>query len=154
MRLAQGIRTVAAIEAAKGLVVLLAGFGLFSLLHRDVQQFAETLVRHAHLNPASHTPRVFIEYAGRLDDARLQQLAAAALAYSAVRLVEAYGLWFERMWGEGFAAASGAIYLPFELRELIHRPSLLSACLLLVNLAVVLFMVYSLRRRMAGRKPR
>jgi uncharacterized membrane protein (DUF2068 family) len=154
MRLAQGLRTVAAIEAAKGLVVLLAGFGLFSLLHRDVQQFAETLVRHAHLNPASHTPRVFIEYAGRLNDARLQQLAAAALAYSAVRLVEAYGLWFERMWGEGFAAASGAIYLPFELRELIHRPSLLSACLLLVNQAVVLFMVYSLRRRMAGRKPR
>jgi uncharacterized membrane protein (DUF2068 family) len=154
MRLAQGIRTVAAIEAAKGLVVLLAGFGLFSLLHRDVQQFAETLVRHAHLNPASHTPRVFIEYAARLNDTRLQQLAAAALAYSAVRLVEAYGLWFERMWGEGFAAASGAIYLPFELRELIHRPSLLSACLLLVNLGVVLFMVYSLRRRMAGRKGR
>jgi uncharacterized membrane protein (DUF2068 family) len=154
MRLAQGIRTVAAIEAAKGLVVLLAGFGLFSLLHRDVQQFAETLVRHAHLNPASNTPRVFIEYAARLNDTRLQQLAAAALAYSAVRLVEAYGLWFERMWGEGFAAASGAIYLPFELRELIHRPSLLSACLLLVNLGVVLFMVYSLRRRMAGRKGR
>lgn len=152
MRLAQGIRTVAAIEAAKGLVVLLAGFGLFSLLHRDVQQFAETLVRHAHLNPASHTPHVFIDYAGRLNDARLQQLAAAALAYSAVRLVEAYGLWFERMWGEGFAAASGAIYLPFELRELIHRPSLLSACLLLVNLGVVLFMVYSLRRRLASRK--
>jgi uncharacterized membrane protein (DUF2068 family) len=152
MRLAQGIRTVAAIEAAKGLVVLLAGFGLFSLLHRDVQQFAETLVRHAHLNPASHTPRVFIEYAARVNDTRLQQLAAAALAYSAVRLVEAYGLWFERMWGEGFAAASGAIYLPFELRELIHRPSLLSACLLLVNLGVVLFMVYSLRRRIASRK--
>jgi len=151
MRLAQGIRTVAAIEAAKGLVVLLAGFGLFSLLHRDVQQFAETLVRHAHLNPASHMPHIFIDYAGRLNDARLQQLAAAALAYSAVRLVEAYGLWFERMWGEGFAAASGAIYLPFELRELIHRPSLLSACLLLVNLVVVLFMVYSLRRRLASR---
>jgi uncharacterized membrane protein (DUF2068 family) len=154
MRLAQGIRTVAAIEAAKGLVVLLAGFGLFSLLHRDVQQFAETLVRHAHLNPASHTPHVFIDYAGRLNDARLQQLAAAALAYSVVRLVEAYGLWFERMWGEGLAAASGAIYLPFELRELIHRPSVLSACLLLVNLGVVLFMVYSLRRRMASRKSR
>jgi uncharacterized membrane protein (DUF2068 family) len=154
MGLAQGIRTVAAIEAAKGLVVLLAGFGLFALLHRDVQQFAETLVTHAHLNPASHTPHIFIDYAGRLNDTRLQQLAAAALAYSAVRLIEAYGLWFERIWGEGFAAASGAIYLPFEVRELIHRPSMLSACLLLVNLGVVLFMVYSLRRRMAGRKSR
>jgi len=151
MHLAQGIRTVAALEAAKGLVVLLAGFGLFALLHRDVQQFAEALVTHAHLNPASHTPRVFIDYAGKLDDVRLRQLAAAALAYSAVRLVEAYGLWFEKVWGEGFAALSGAVYVPFEVRELIHRPSLLSLGLLLVNLGIVLFMVYSLRQRMRSR---
>lgn len=152
MRLSQGIRTVAAIEAAKGLVVLLTGFGLFALVHRNVQQLAEALVAHAHLNPASHTPRVFLDYAGKLDDAHLMQLAAAALAYSAVRLVEAYGLWYERSWGEGLAAASGAVYLPFELRELVHRPSLLSAGLLIVNLAVVAFMIYSLRQRRATRR--
>lgn len=152
MNLAQGVRTVAALEACKGVVVLLTGFGLFSLVHRDVQQLAEELVRHAHLNPAAHTPRVFLEFAARLDDAHLLQLAAAALAYSAVRMVEAYGLWYERAWGEGFAAASGAVYLPFELRELIHRPGWLSACLVLVNLAVVAFMIYSMRRRRAGRR--
>lgn len=143
---------MAAIEAAKGLVVLLTGFGLFALVHRNVQQLAEALVAHAHLNPASHTPRVFLDYAGKLDDAHLMQLAAAALAYSAVRLVEAYGLWYERSWGEGLAAASGAVYLPFELRELVHRPSLLSAGLLAVNLAVVAFMIYSLRQRRATRR--
>ncbi|MFC0251441.1 DUF2127 domain-containing protein [Massilia consociata] len=152
MRLSQGIRSIAVLEAAKGMVVLLAGFGLFSLVHHDVQRVAEALVAHAHLNPASHTPRVFIAYAGQLDDARLMQLAGAAIAYSAVRMVEAYGLWHGRAWGEGFAAASGAIYVPFELRELYHRPGLLSVCLLLVNLAIVAFMVYSLRRRrMASR---
>jgi len=151
MRLSQGIRTVAAIEAAKGLVVLLTGFGLFALVHRNVQQLAEALVAHARLNPASHTPRVFLEYAGKLDDAHLMQLAAAALAYSAVRMIEAYGLWYERTWGEGFAAASGAVYLPFEFRELFHQPSILGACLVTVNLGVVGFMIYSLRQRRALR---
>lgn len=151
MRLSQGIRTVAAIEAAKGLVVLLTGFGLFALVHRNVQQLAEALVAHAHLNPASHTPRVFLEYAGKLDDAHLMQLAAAALAYSAVRMIEAYGLWYERTWGEGFAAASGAVYLPFEFRELFHQPSILGACLVTVNLGVVGFIIYSLRQRRALR---
>ncbi len=151
MRLSQGIRTVAAIEAAKGLVVLLTGFGLFALVHRNVQQLAEALVAHAHLNPASHTPRVFLEYAGKLDDAHLMQLAAAALAYSAVRMIEAYGLWYERTWGEGFAAASGAVYLPFEFRELFHQPSIHGACLVTVNLGVVGFMIYSLRQRRALR---
>ena len=153
MRRAQGIRTVALLEAAKGAVVLLCGFGLFSLLHSDVQQLSEELVRHAHLNPASHTPRIFLDYAAHLDNTRLSQLALAAFAYAAVRLLEAYGLWFERTWGEGLAAASGAIYLPFELRELLHRPGLLTFCLLLLNLAIVLFMIDSLRRRRTARRP-
>jgi len=153
VRLSQGLRAVAMLEAAKGLIVLLTGFGLFSLLHRDVQHFAEILVRHAHLNPASHIPRIFLAYAARLDDAHLLQLAAAALAYAAVRMVEAYGLWFGRAWGEGFAAASGAVYLPFELHELVHRPGWLPASLAALNLAVVAFMIHSLRRRTRAGRP-
>lgn len=154
MRRAQGIRTVALVEAAKGLVVLLSGCGLFALLHRNVQQFAEELVRHTHLNPASHLPRIFIDYAAHLNDTGLMHLAFAALAYSSVRLVEAYGLWFERAWGEAFAAASGAVYLPFELRELFARPGMLAFSLLTINLAIVLFMIDSLRRRRATRLSR
>lgn len=147
MRLSQGLRAVAALEAAKGMVVLLTGCGLFTLVHRNVQHLAEQLVAHAHLNPASHTPRVFVEFAGRLDDARLLQLAAAALAYSSVRMVEAYGLWHGRAWAQVLAAAGGAIYLPFELAELVRRPGLLSAGLLAVNLGIVAFMVWSWHRR-------
>jgi uncharacterized membrane protein (DUF2068 family) len=139
------------LEGAKGAVVLLAGFGLFSLVHRDVQRFAEILVAHAHLNPASRTPRVFLEFASGVDDARLWQLAAGAMAYSAVRLIEAYGLWYGRRWGEAFAAASGAVYVPFELRELAHRPGALSLALLAINLGIVGYMLYSLRRRTAPR---
>lgn len=154
MQLSQGIRTVALLEAAKGIVVLLAGCGLFSLIHHDVQRLAETLVTHVHLNPASHRPHVFLELVGRLNDARLWQLAAGAIAYSLVRLVEAYGLWYERTWGEAFAAASGAVYLPFELRELWHRPGLLSACLVAVNAGIVGFMLYSMRRNRQARKSR
>lgn len=154
MHLSQGIRSVALLEAGKGVIVLLAGFGLFSLIHHDVQRIAETLVTHAHLNPASHRPQVFLELAGKLNDARLWQLAAGAFAYSLVRLVEAYGLWYCRTWGEAFAAASGAIYLPFELRELVHRPSVLHVCLLVANLGIVGFMVYSMRRNVRARRSR
>jgi uncharacterized membrane protein (DUF2068 family) len=151
MHISRGIRMVAMLEGAKGVVVLLAGFGLFSLIDRDVQRFAELLVTHAHLNPASRTPRVFIEFVSRLDDARLWQLAAGAMAYSAVRLIEAYGLWYGRRWGEAFAAASGAVYVPFELRELVHRPGALSLALLAINVGIVGYMLYSLRRRMVVR---
>jgi hypothetical protein len=75
-----GIRTVALFEAAKGALVLAAGFGLLSLLHKDLQQAAESIVRHLHLNPARHLPRVFIEAATRMTDKKLWLFAAGAFA--------------------------------------------------------------------------
>lgn len=149
MQLSKGLRAVAMLEAAKGAAVLLAGLGLFSLIHHNVQELAEAIVRHAHLNPASHRPRIFLELAAKINDARLWQLAMGAIAYASVRFIEAYGLWRERRWGEWFAAASGSIYLPFELKEMLTRPSWLTASMLAINLAVVLFMLYSLHRKLS-----
>ena len=43
---------MAAFEALKGVIVLVAGFGLARLIHGDVQQAAEDLVDRLHLDPA------------------------------------------------------------------------------------------------------
>lgn len=145
MRFTRVLRTVAVFEAAKGLLVLAVGFGLFSLLHRDIQALAQQLIAHFHLNPEHHYSRIFIELAAKLNDSRLWVLSGFALLYTAVRFIEAYGLWHARSWAEWFAALSGGIYIPFELHELWHRPSWLSALTLLVNVLIVLFMIYGLR---------
>lgn len=146
VQLLKTLRAVALIEATKGMLVILTGFGALSLIHRDVQQFAERLVGHLHLNPAKHFPQIFIEAASHLTDARLWTLAAFAAAYGLVRLIEAYGLWHGRRWAEWFAAASGAIYVPFELYELLHKTSWLALGTLAVNLLVVGLMLFALRR--------
>jgi uncharacterized membrane protein (DUF2068 family) len=146
MRLSNALRTVALIEAAKGLLVLLAGFGLLSLVHRDVEQIAEHLISRAHLNPAAHYPHIFLDFAQRVTDGRLMLLAAGAAGYSLVRLIEAYGLWHERRWAEWFAALSGGFYIPFEIYELVERVTWLRVLTLTVNVAVVSFMLYCVLR--------
>ena len=132
-----GLRAVAAFEAAKGLLEMATGLGLLAFLHRDVQGAAESVVRHLHLNPARHYPRVLIEAATRVTDTRLWLLASGACAYALVRGVEAYGLWRARRWAEWFAILSGAIYLPIEIYELIHHATALKAVILLVNVGIV-----------------
>ncbi len=141
------VRAVALLEAAKGTLVILAGFGALSLIHRDARRFAERLVAHLHLNPAKHYPQIFLDAAAQLTDARLWTLAAFAATYGLARFVEAYGLWLGRRWAEWFAAVSGAIYVPFELYELFHRISWLSLGALAVNLLVVGLMIHALFRR-------
>ncbi|HYD62074.1 MAG TPA: DUF2127 domain-containing protein [Noviherbaspirillum sp.] len=143
MHLSKALRTIALIEAAKGALVLLAGVGLLALVHHDLQRFAENLVAHAHLNPASGYPRIFLDLAKQLTDSRLQLLASGAGLYACVRFIEAYGLWQARPWAKWFAAASGGIYIPFELFELVERVTWVGLVSLVLNIAIVAFMLYS-----------
>jgi len=147
--LVDGIRAIAVFEAAKGLLVLVAGLGLLSLVHRDVAALAERLVHFSHLNPASKYPHIFIDAAASVTDARLWMLAGGAGVYAVVRLFEAYGLWHGRAWAEWLALVGGALYVPVELYHIWHRFTWLKEGLLVTNLVVVGYMVYALRHRAA-----
>jgi uncharacterized membrane protein (DUF2068 family) len=132
-----GLRAVALFEAAKGVAVVAAGLGLLALIHRNAQAVAEEIVRHLHLNPAQHYPRIFLEAAARVSDGRLWALALTALLYAAVRFAEAYGLWRQRAWAEWFGICTGGIYLPVELYELTVSVTLVKVAVFLVNLFIV-----------------
>jgi uncharacterized membrane protein (DUF2068 family) len=136
----RGVRVVAAIEGAKGALVLAMGIGLHRLVHHDMRAFAVHLLHQFHLNPASHYPSIFLHAMENVSDTRLQMLALGALAYSSVRFIEAYGLWRERRWAEWLAAIGGAIYIPFELYHLWLHVTSVKIGLLAVNVVIVAYM--------------
>lgn len=138
--LRKSLDVVAAIEAAKGIIVLLAGFGLLGLLHRDLHALSGDIVMHLHLNPARKYPHIFINLFSSLNDQRLWFLAGMALLYSTLRLVEAYGLWKQKTWAEWLALVSGCIYLPAEVYEIARKATVIHVSALVVNVVVVLLM--------------
>jgi uncharacterized membrane protein (DUF2068 family) len=142
-----GIRVIALFEAAKAALVLLAGFGCLTLLHRDVHDLAVRAIKHSHLNPAHHYPRIFIDAAARVTDTHLWVLAGLALAYAIIRGAEAVGLWYERRWAEWLALCSGLIYLPIEIYEISHGVNWIKIGAILVNVVIVLYMARKLRRQ-------
>lgn len=141
------LKLVALMEAAKGSIVFGAGFGLLALLHRDVRHIAESLVTRLHIDPAQHFAGIFLNAAARVTDARLWSLAGLALAYSALRWAEAWGLWFDRRWAAWLGAASGAVYVPVEVYELWQKPGAIKAATLALNLALVAYLAWTLRRQ-------
>ncbi len=140
----RGLRTVALLEALKGVIVLVAGFGLLSFLGQDAELFAGRLIHRLHLNPANHYPQIFIHAMADVTNAELWIIASFAALYSTVRFVEAYGLWHGRRWAEWLAALSGGVYVPVELFELARHATWLKAGALLVNLVVVAYMAWLL----------
>jgi uncharacterized membrane protein (DUF2068 family) len=141
------MRAVALVELAKGAIVLVAGLGLLSFVHRDIQVIVERLIHHLHLNPASRAPQIFIDLAGRITSHDLWVLAIGAAVYSAVRGVEGYGLWHDRAWAAWLGAVSGLIYVPFEIAALLRGVTVLKLATLLINIAVVAVLVDALLER-------
>ncbi len=138
------VRTVAWIEAFKGVFALLLASGALALLHRDLHGLALFVIEHAHLNPAAKYPGIFLELADHFGDSRIRMLAAGAAGYAVLHLIEAVGLFKEKAWAEILAAGGASIYIPFELVELSRFPSLAVLSVLAINIAIVWIMVRAL----------
>lgn len=150
-----GLRAVAVFEFIKGFAVLLIGLGLLSLIHRDVQDAAERILRTLHLDPAWHYSKKFVEEASTLTDVKIRRLAVLAFAYAVFRIVEAYGLWFERLWAEWLAVATASLYVPAEISHVWQHFTVAHVCVLVGNLIIVAYLAYVLwdnhRERVAAR---
>lgn len=136
------LRAVAALELGKGVLILVAGAALLWLMRTHRSDIAEGLLRLLHISPDHHFAQVFLRWAGAVAATKRWKIAAAAGTYSVLRFLEAYGLWNARAWAEWVAMISGAIYVPFEIHEIVRRPTLFHAAVFVVNVAIVLYMGY------------
>lgn len=75
----------------------------------------------------------------------LKILLFTAIAYAVVEGVEAVGLWRERRWAEYLTVVATAGFLPFELIELANKVTVLRVGALVVNIAVLLWLLWSKR---------
>jgi len=148
----RGLHMVALFEGAKGLLVLMVGFGLLSFIHKDVNELAMDLVEFFHLNPTSHYPRIFLDLTGHLTDTKLWFMAIAAVTYSVVRMIEAVGLWLEKKWAEWFAILTGSMYIPVEIFEVTRRVTWSRVTVLIINVVVVSYLLFVLIQNSAKKK--
>jgi uncharacterized membrane protein (DUF2068 family) len=137
----KGVRTVAMLEFAKGIAVVLAGLGVFSMRHKDIWGVTESFLEFFHVNPLHRYVGVFIELVYRLSDVRLWKIAVVASIYVTLRFIEAYGLWYVRPWAEWLAIASGSLYIPFEVADMMRRPDGIRLLIIVVNVGIVLYML-------------
>ena len=141
------LRSIALVEVAKALIALMAATGI--VLHEQLRPIVDRLSAHLHLNPASGRPLTILNALRAEASAHLRLLALGVLIYAAIRLAEAVGLWLGKAWAFWLGALSAAIYLPFEIVELVKHPGALTATLLALNVAVAAYLTYRLVARRA-----
>jgi uncharacterized membrane protein (DUF2068 family) len=94
---------------------------------------------------ARHGVRQRIDELFSLRSSRLHLFAAIALVYALIEGIEAVGLWYAKRWAEYLTLIVTASLLPVEVYEISHHATPFKVVALLVNLAVVGYLLYAKR---------
>ena len=146
------IRLIAAERILRGLLLLVAGGYLLTHLGTDFGKIANHLAQRLELDTHRPWVRHIIDRLHRLHASTIVITGVAALGYGVLELVEGTGLWLDQLWAEYLTVIATSLLIPLELYELIHKPTLLKAGGITVNIAIVAYLVYALRKRLAEEK--
>ena len=147
------LELIALYKLLQAALLVAVGVGALKLLHKDVADVLGHVARELRMNPEGHLVGFLLDKASLLDDKRLHQISFFLFGYAALGVIEGLGLMLEKVWAEYFTSFITASFLPIEIFELMHRVTWLRVGLLVLNLAVLAYLVSHLtgRRKAIGR---
>ena len=141
-----------AIDRAIHVIVLSAlAIALFTFaahdqaLHHDYQNIMNDL---AGGTPGASQARGLLGYFGRAfkySPTHLRILALVLLAFAALEAAEMVGLWLNKRWAEYLTFVATTALVPFEVYELTNSVSAFKIVALVINLAVVIYLLLAKR---------
>ena len=149
------IQAIAIFKFFKTILFLLAALGAFGLMQQGVADQAREWGSDLAFTTGQQLVRKVIMMITDLSRAKIGALGFVALFYSALFATEGIGLWREKRWAEYLTVILTGSLIPFEIWEIVHRPSAIKVLTFVVNVAVVVYLIYRLRRpRYAARSSR
>ncbi len=142
----RGLLLVAAYKLIKGVALLALGIGALRLLHRDVAAEAARWIDLLRIDPQNHYIQRLLARIAKVDARKLKELSIGTFLYSGVFLTEGVGLALRKRWAEYLTILTTASLLPLEIYEIAERFNVAKIVILLVNIAVVVYLVNEVRR--------
>jgi len=149
-----GLRVIAVIKIAKGLLLTGLSFGIFRSINRDLGEMVHRITFNLRIDPENHFVRLILEKLGSMDHRMLRTVGWITLFYAAMLYVEGVGLWLGQAWAEYLLLVATGLFIPEEAYACLSKFDRWRLGLLAANIAAFLFVawaVWAQRRRMKGR---
>jgi uncharacterized membrane protein (DUF2068 family) len=141
-----GLLLIAAFKLFKGVILLAVAFGARHLLNHDLSADLEHWLDLFRIDPHNRYILLLLEKIANMDEHKLQQLRAGTFFYATLFLIEGTGLALRQRWAEYVTVISTSSLIPLEVYELVMRYSPLKIAFLMINIAVVVYLIFELRR--------
>jgi uncharacterized membrane protein (DUF2068 family) len=140
---------IAAERALRTILLLAVGIVLLTHPHTDWAGEITHLTRTLGLDPNGNWAQRIVRKVRKITPHENTVFGVVALAYAVLEGTEAYGLWRRRRWGEWLTVLATSLLLIPEIWELTKSVTPLKLGGLIVNLLVVAYLLWRLRRTAA-----
>ena len=140
------IRLIAIFKFLKAGLLIALGIGLFKLLHKDLGDVLQHWCEAMRLDPGSHFVNLALEKAAHVSPEQVKKLGLVSFLYAGLFLAEGTGLWLQKRWGEWLTVIITSSLVPVEIYEIYRHFSPVKVGVLVVNVAIVLYLIYHMRR--------
>jgi uncharacterized membrane protein (DUF2068 family) len=138
---------IGAFKLLKGILLLVVGLAALRLVHRDLAEVAKSVLQHIRADPDSKFIHHVLAKLAGVSPRKLEFLGVGAFIYATLYTIEGIGLLLVKRWAEWMAVITTGGFLPLELYEVFHHPRPLRIVVLLVNVAIVAYLIWELRRK-------
>jgi uncharacterized membrane protein (DUF2068 family) len=146
------IRLIALFKLVKAFILIAVGIGALKLLHRDMGSTLEYWVTTSGLDPENHWLERWIEKISDLSPAKVKGLGIVSFIYAGLFLTEGIGLWLMKRWAEWFTIIITTSLVPVEIYEIHRHPTPVKIVVLIINVAVVIYLIYRIRTHKTASK--
>ena len=136
------LRVIGALKIAKALMLIAAGVGVLSL----GGDHAHTLAWNYHHDEANRYINRALSKVSHVITHELHELGIGCFVYAALFSVEGVGLWMRKVWAEYVTIIITGSFVPFEVYEAVEHASPVKGVVLVLNIAIVVYLVWRLRR--------
>jgi len=130
----------------KGGLLVTAGFGALRLLHSDVPSTVNEWLNFLRLDPENRLIHRLVAPLLSISPSELRVASVGTFVYAALLLTEGVGLLLRKAWAEYFTIIVTAGLIPLELYEIFRHVTALKIGVLVVNVAIVWYLVWFVRR--------
>jgi uncharacterized membrane protein (DUF2068 family) len=137
---------IAIFKFAKGLLLIAAGITAAALLHSGIEPTLHRWVNVLWIGRESRLVERLIERIASIDPKQIRLAEVGTFVYAAIFLTEGTGLFLRQRWAEYLTIIVTISFVPFEIYVMLRRFSVERAIVLVLNIAVVIYLVWKVRR--------
>lgn len=138
---------IALFKFIKGALLLALAFGALTFLHKDVAAHVALWLDQMRVDPDNEFIGSFLSKLQLVHSKELKELSVLGTGYAGLFLTEGTGLLFRKRWAEWLTIIATSSLMPIEVYELVEKFTAIRLCALLINAAVVLYLIYLVRQK-------